>query len=103
MPDFAPWDSMLKRYVNDCGQVDYAAWQSESRQALNSWLESRQSTELSELGEAEAIAFLINLYNALTIRQVLQKYPIASIRPSFLGLAELVGVSAIFQPPGVST
>ncbi|MEL6382449.1 MAG: DUF547 domain-containing protein [Cyanobacteria bacterium J06626_18] len=86
MPDFAPWDSMLKRYVNDCGQVNYAAWQSESYLELNTWLESLHSTDLSTLGRDEAIALLINLYNALTIRQVLQKYPIASIRPTFLSI-----------------
>ena len=99
MPDFAPWDSMLKRYVNDCGQVDYAAWQSESHQELNTWLESLQSTELSQLGEAGAIAFLINLYNALTIRQVLQKYPIVSIRPSCLGVPNWLAFLRFFNNP----
>jgi hypothetical protein len=77
---------MLKRYVNDHGQVDYAAWQSESYADLNNWLESLHNTELSALGRDGAIAFLLNLYNALTICQVLQTYPIASIRPTFLGL-----------------
>ncbi|RZM79595.1 DUF547 domain-containing protein [Leptolyngbya iicbica] len=86
MPDFAPWDTMLKRYVNDCGQVDYAAWQSESYPELDAWLESLSVSELSTLERDEAIALLLNLYNALTIRQVLQKYPIASIRPTFLGV-----------------
>ncbi|NEQ48290.1 MAG: DUF547 domain-containing protein [Leptolyngbya sp. SIOISBB] len=86
MLDFTPWDSMLKRYVNDDGQVDYAAWQSASDQELNTWLESLHVTELSTLERDEAIAFLINLYNALTIRQVLQQYPLASIRPTFLGM-----------------
>ncbi len=86
MPDFTPWDSMLKRYVNDCGQVDYGAWQSESDSDLNTWLKSLQSTDLRTLGHDDEIALLINLYNALTIRQVLQQYPITSIRPTFLGI-----------------
>ncbi|WP_239112380.1 DUF547 domain-containing protein [Halomicronema sp. CCY15110] len=99
MPDFAPWDSMLKRYVNDGGQVDYAAWQSESCQELNSWLESLQSNNFSQLGREEAIALLINLYNALTIRQVLQTYPIASIRPTFLGLPNWWAFLRFFNHP----
>jgi hypothetical protein len=86
MPDFSPWDSMLKRYVNERGQADYATWQSASYGELNAWLESLHATDLSTLGQAETIAFLLNLYNALTIRQVLQTYPIASIRPSFFGI-----------------
>ena len=99
MPDFTPWDAMLKRYVNERGQVDYAAWQSESYLELNTWLESLHSTDLSALEREEAIALLINLYNALTIRQVLQKYPIASIRPSFLGIPNWLAFLRFFSKP----
>ncbi len=99
MTDFVLWDSMLKRYVNERGQVDYAAWQSESYAELNTWLESLHATDLSTLEREEAIALLINLYNALTIRQVLQKYPIASIRPSLLGIPNWLAFLRFFSKP----
>jgi len=42
--------------------------------------------EVQNLERATALAFLLNLYNALVIQQVLHKYPIDSIRPQFLGI-----------------
>ena len=78
--DFGPWDQMLQTYVED-GSVDYGRWQTESAQDLDRWLASVQSVDLKTLNRESAIAFLINLYNALVVQQVLQKYPITSIRP----------------------
>lgn len=86
MMNFAPWDQMLRDYVNDRGRVDYARWQQESAQELDQWLAANREVDIEALDRESAIAFLINLYNALTIQQVLQKYPIDSIRPSFLGI-----------------
>ncbi|MDB9529146.1 DUF547 domain-containing protein [Oscillatoria sp. CS-180] len=86
MIDFTAWDHLLQAYVNDQGQVDYARWQQESVQELEQWLQAVRQTDLTTLEQNSAIAFLINLYNALTIRQVLAKYPIDSIRPDFLGI-----------------
>ncbi len=77
---------MLQEYVSDQGQVDYARWQKEAAQELDQWLASVQQTHLQMLDHESAIAFLINLYNALTIQQVLQKYPIRSIRPTILSI-----------------
>lgn len=77
---------MLQEYVNDQGQVDYARWQQESAQKLDQWLASVQKTNLQALDRESAIALLLNLYNALTIQQVLQQYPIRSIRPTILGI-----------------
>jgi hypothetical protein len=97
MTDFAAWDSMLKRYVNDRGQVDYATWRSESYEELQTWLVSQHHIDFNTCSRHEAIAVLINLYNALTIRQVLQKYPIASIRPTFLGMSNWVAFLRFFS------
>ncbi len=46
-----------------------------------------------------AIAYLINLYNALVIRQVLQKYPIDSIRPEILGVPNWASFALFFKRP----
>ena len=41
---------------------------------------------LEELSTDDQLALLINLYNALTIQQVLAAYPIDSICPKILGI-----------------
>ncbi len=86
MMDFAPWDRMLQDYVSDRGQVDYARWQQNDQQTLAQWLLAQQAVDWQELEPDAAIALLINLYNALTIQQVLARYPLTSIRPSLGGI-----------------
>lgn len=96
MIDFAPWDTMLRTYVLD-GAVDYAQWQKESFDALRQWLDSVQATDVDSVQQEEAIAFLINLYNALTVEQVLQKYPIDSVRPKVFGIPNIASFLLFFK------
>lgn len=80
--DHAPWDQLLKRYVNDRGLVDYATWKSSSDDllTLDHYLAAFAATTSSPAtGDAE-IAALINAYNAITIRWMLDHYPTESIR-----------------------
>ncbi len=98
MIDFTPWDQLLQTYVKD-GQVDYARWQKESMPALDSWLLETQKVNLDTLNQAEGIAFLINVYNAVTIQQVLQKYPIDSIQPTVLGVPNMASFLLFFKKP----
>jgi hypothetical protein len=99
MIDFTPWDTMLRTYVNDQGRVDYTRWQQEAATALDRWLATLQTSDLETLEQNSAIALLINLYNALTIRQVLQKYPIHSICPTILGLPNWLAFWWFFTKP----
>lgn len=92
------WNEMLNRYVNQQGLVDYRAWQAE-RQALNIWLGETATTDPTRLETNQALAFWLNLYNALVIDQVLARYPIDSIRPEFLGLPNWLAFLRFFQRP----
>jgi len=87
---------MLRTYVKD-GQVDYAQWQIESSQSLTQWLDSVRNVDIFQLERLEAIAFLINLYNALTIEQILQKYPVDSVRPKILGVPNMASFLLFFS------
>ncbi|MEM8504711.1 MAG: DUF547 domain-containing protein [Cyanobacteria bacterium P01_D01_bin.1] len=98
MIDFTPWSQMLRTYVAQ-GQVDYARWQKESAKTLDQWLERVQSVDLDSMDRKSAIAFLLNLYNALVIRQVLQKYPIDSIRPEVFGIPNWASFLLFFKQP----
>lgn len=84
--DFDPWNRLLQTYVDDRGRVAYGAWRQKSRPALDQWLASLSDIDLQGVAREDAIATLLNLYNALTIRQVLRQYPIVSIRPKVLGV-----------------
>ena len=100
MIDFTPWSQMLKAYVVQ-GQVDYTRWQ-ESANALDQWLDSLQTVDLSAVkaeGQEAAIAFWINLYNALVVKQVLKRYPIRSIRPEIFGIPNWASFLLFFKQP----
>ncbi|ABW29978.1 DUF547 domain-containing protein [Acaryochloris marina] len=84
--NLATWDNLLRKYVNDQGQIAYDSWKQNSLAELEQWLTNVRNVDLQGLDRQQAIAFLLNLYNALTIRQVLHQYPIDSIRPQVLGI-----------------
>jgi hypothetical protein len=80
--------------VDGHGRVDYAAWKAGDADGLAGWL-SRQDAHPQ--GRQEALAHWINLYNAFTIQAVLQRYPIASIRPRLLGAPNWLGFLRFFS------
>ena len=80
-----PWDDLLRTYVTD-GAVDYKRWQTEAADVLDGWLAKVSTVNVEQLETAEGIVFLINLYNAVVVQQVLRQYPIESVRPEIGGL-----------------
>ncbi|RHX91483.1 DUF547 domain-containing protein [Leptospira yasudae] len=75
------FNAELKKYVKE-GSVDYASWKN-NRAALDSYLQTLSSvseTEYSSFSQAEKLSFLINAYNAFTIRLILDHYPLKSIK-----------------------
>ena len=78
----APWDALLKKHVNDHGLVDYAGWRNspDDVKALERYITAfAPKSEVAAEG-ADEIASLINAYNAMTIRLILENYPTESIR-----------------------
>ncbi len=92
------WNRMLNRYVDQQGLVDYRAWQAE-RQGLRDWLAEVTTGDPTQMEASAALAFWINLYNALVIDQVLRRYPIDSIRPEIWGVPNWLGFLRFFQRP----
>lgn len=84
-PD-APYDALLRRYVrmgtDGIARVDYARWRAEAtdRDALDAYIVEMSSRRPSGMSRAEAFAYWGNLYNAITLKVVLDRYPVASIR-----------------------
>ena len=85
--DLRIWDELLQRYVDDLGRVNYRRWKAEGADVLRVWLESLADVDLADFTDADArLALWLNAYNAIALSQVLEVYPIASIRPKVLGI-----------------
>ncbi|NNE31484.1 MAG: DUF547 domain-containing protein [Winogradskyella sp.] len=74
------WDKLLKNHVRDNGLVDYKGFQSDS-EALNAYVEflSNNAPKKSWPFE-EQLAYFINLYNANTIKLIVDHYPVEGIK-----------------------
>jgi hypothetical protein len=102
MLDVAIWDGLLRRHVDDRGRVDYATWQRQGAAELEHWLAAQRPFDPEPGSRAEAMALWINLYNALVIRQVLARFPLASIRPTIAAVPNWPAFLAFFSQPVIS-
>lgn len=82
----AALDDLLKRYVqghaDGVNRVDYARWKASVAdvKAVKAYVAAVSALPLSKLPRNEAFAAWANLYNAITLSVVLDRYPVASIR-----------------------
>ncbi len=87
--EHAPWGRFLARYVvrdGDLNRVRYADVSAGDRAALDAYLETLAAVAVSSLARPEQFAYWVNLYNALTVREVLAHFPVDSIREIRSGL-----------------
>lgn len=77
-------DRLLGRYVrrgpDAIARFDYAGVTPTERAVLDAYIRSLEAVPISAYARPEQLAFWINLANALTIRRVLEHYPVKSIR-----------------------
>ncbi len=82
--DHAPWQRFLDIYVgtdeSGLNRVAYADIADPDKQALAAYIESLRLTQIDRFGRSEQLAYWINLYNALTVKLVVDFYPVDSIR-----------------------
>ncbi len=82
--DHSAWDALLSRYVSsDASGVNRVAYEKVSaadRAALAAYIAALEAVAISDYARAEQFAYWVNLYNAVTVRTVLDAYPVASIR-----------------------
>jgi hypothetical protein len=60
--------------------VRYARVSDVGRRALGEYLDALQATAVSTLNRAEQQAYWVNLYHAVTVQEILDHYPVESIR-----------------------
>lgn len=85
-PDQAGYDRLLQQYVvagaDGVNRVQYAAWKANApdRAALDAYIASLEATSISKLSRDAQFAAWVNLYNALTLKVVIDHYPVRTIR-----------------------
>lgn len=81
--DHSAWSAFLTRYrmIEDDGiaRVRYGSVTSDDQAALEDYIDRLAATRVSALSRAEQQPFWVNLYNALTVKAVLDAYPVDSI------------------------
>lgn len=88
-------DDLLGRYVNEEGYVDYQAWSEDTSDVtlINALVETFADFDPEDHdaffdSQDAALAHYINAYNILAIHEVLQRYPVDTIRPTVLFIPE---------------
>ncbi|MEL6469183.1 MAG: DUF547 domain-containing protein [Cyanobacteria bacterium J06623_4] len=79
-PDTAAFASVLSRYVDEQGLVDYAALQTDRQQldAYNASIAQIGTETYESWSDGDKIALLINAYNSLTLKSIIDESPIKS-------------------------
>ncbi len=95
--DHSAWQDLLNAYVapDEAGVnlVDYEELQADAGDAakLVGYLDYLQGLDPRDYNRAEQMAYWINLYNALTVRVVLDAYPVDTIRDIHEGVVPYTG------------
>jgi hypothetical protein len=82
--DHGPWNRFLQGYArigsDGIARIPYGRVRASERSALGVDLARLAALPISGYSRREQFAFWVNLYNALTVKLVLDHYPISSIR-----------------------
>lgn len=82
--DHDAWDRFVRTYVrassDGVNRVTYGEVTQADKSALAAYIDSLAATPITRYARPEQQAYWINLYNALTIKVVLDAYPVKSIR-----------------------
>ena len=75
------FDELLARYVRS-GGVDYATWSAseENHKKLDEYVAALQEMDPADWPTGDALAYWLNLYNAITLKLILDNYPLGSIK-----------------------
>ena len=81
--DHSGYDALLRKFVDDRGNVDYTGWKASAKDvaALDEYLAHLSSIDFAAKSSRDAqLAHWINAYNAVTLKGILREYPTTSIR-----------------------
>ena len=74
------WNVLLQKYVSEDGIVDYSSW-NKNKDALNKYIKLlEQKSPANYWDRNDSLAYFINAYNAITVKLILDNYPLESIK-----------------------
>jgi len=82
--DHSDWQDLLEAYVVEGDEPSinlfaYAEFEEDDRELLEDYLAEMQAVDPRQYSGAEQQAYWINVYNALTVKLILDNYPVESI------------------------
>lgn len=82
--DHRDWSRLIAAYTDlspaRVTRFDYARVSIQDKAALDTYVARLAATPISRFNRREQFAFWVNLYNALTVKVILDHYPVKSIR-----------------------
>ncbi len=78
-PSHAAWDSLLQKYVDSTGKVNYKSLKADPGALEAYCVLLAANTPQDSWSRAEKLAYWINTYNAFTMKLIVDNYPTASI------------------------
>lgn len=83
--DHQVFQDILNTYLDNddpsgINKFDYKRVSQGDKKALNNYLQQLSEVVVTKLNKDEQMAYWINMYNALTINTILEKYPVDSIK-----------------------
>jgi len=82
--DHGAWDEFLSKYVepgpDGVNLVEYSKVSDKDKKRLDAYVDELAGVRIREYSKPEQLAYWINLYNALTLKVVLEHYPVQSIK-----------------------
>lgn len=78
-PNHSAWNTILQKHVTSSGKVDYAGIKA-NKEALEAYLtDLKNNPPVDAWSRNEELAYWINVYNAYTVKLIVDNYPINSI------------------------
>lgn len=84
-PNHTVWNDLLKKYVSSTGKVNYKGLKNEKSKIENYINQLTGFTTQTDWSRNEKLAYWINLYNATTVKLILDHYPLKSITDLYGG------------------
>ena len=82
--DHTQWDELVGKFVTQSkdgfNRFAYSDFKTADKTQLKSYISKLSKTPISNYNRKEQLAFWINLYNAVTVKVMLDNYPVLSIR-----------------------
>ncbi len=86
------YDALLKKYVDDKGLVDYAAFKKNDEKTLRACVDAFAKVKVSALSPDARMAYWVNVYNAVTLQAMLEFFPLKSIKDKVSNIPGLYNV-----------